>query len=222
MQSGDLARSIEHTLLGADAQESDVDRVCGEAARYGTLGVCLFPYYVGRARKLLENTEVRIGTVVAFPFGCTWTDTKEGEMLSAARLGADEIDCVINVSQLKSGNLGQVEEEMKRLKEVGRESGLTTKFIIETAYLTKDEKLEIIEIANRVRPDFIKTSTGFAPSGARRDDVELLRSLLLPEVGIKAAGGIRNYRQAFDLLEAGASRLGTSASIDIMRGATTE
>ena len=222
MTSVDLARAIEHTLLKPDAKETDIDRLCEEAERLGTLGVCVFPYYVGRARKCLENTGVRIGTVLGFPFGCTWTDAKEHEMRSAARLGADEIDCVINVSQLKSGNFRQVEDEMARLKSAGQELGVITKFIIETAYLTEAEKLEIVDVANRVRPDFIKTSTGFAPEGATRHDVQLLREVLHPEVGIKAAGGIRTYSDAVGLLETGASRLGTSASVDILRGAPKE
>lgn len=215
----DFARYIDHTLLRPIGTTSDIRRLCTEAIEYGMAAVCIFPSYVPMARDLLKGSRVKIATVIAFPFGVTFTEIKEAEMRSSAARGADEMDFVINIAALKSGDDKAVEDEMEQLTAKARTIGVHTKFIIETAYLTDDEKVRICRVANRVKPDFMKTSTGYGPSGATVEDVRLMRSNLLPEIQIKAAGGIRSYAEALQLLQAGASRLGTSSGIKIIEEA---
>jgi deoxyribose-phosphate aldolase len=154
--------------------------------------------------------------VIAFPFGVTSTEVKAAEMRASAAKGADEADFVINISLLKSRDDAAVEAEMQYLSDACRTLGVVSKFIIETGSLTNDEKLRACKIANRVRPDFVKTSTGYGASGATAEDVKLLRSVLLPEIQIKASGGIRSHREALALVQAGASRIGTSSGIVIL------
>lgn len=181
--------------------------------------VCIFPSYVALARESLKTSRVKIATVIAFPFGVTFTEVKEAEMRASASAGADEMDFVINIAALKSGEDKAVEQEMDYLTTKARTLGVRSKFIIETAYLTEDEKARACRIANRVKPDFMKTSTGYGPSGATTADVRLMRSHLLPDIQIKAAGGIRSYAEALQLLQSGASRLGTSSGIQIIQEA---
>jgi len=212
----DFGRHIDHTLLRPTGTGDDVRQLCTEAIEHGMSAVCVFPSYVAQARELLKDSRIRIATVIAFPFGVTFTEIKEAEMRAVAGVGAGEADIVINIAALKSGDASYVEHEMQRLTEKARGLGVLTKFIIETAYLSHGEKLLICRIANRVRPDFLKTSTGYGPSGATVEDVRLIRDNLLPEIQIKAAGGIRSYKDAQALLDAGASRLGTSSGIAIL------
>lgn|SRR5678815_2583380 len=209
----DFARHIDHTLLRATATISDVTRLCKEARELAMAAVCIFPSHVPLAREILRESRVKIATVVAFPFGATFTDIKLAEMRATAAQGSDEVDFVINISLLKSGNDAAVETEMQYLTDAARRLGVVTKFIIEAGALTHDEKLRICKIANRVRPDFMKTSTGYGPTGATVEDVRLMRAALLPEIQIKAAGGIRSYSEALALLRAGASRIGTSSGV---------
>src|SRR6266581_5632462 len=216
----DFGRHIDHTLLRPIGTTTDISRLCTEAIEYGMAAVCIFPSYVPLARELLKNSRVKIATVIAFPFGVTFTEIKEAEMRASAARGGDEMDFVINIAALKSGDDKFVEEEMQYLTDKARTLGVRTKFIIETAYLNEDEKVRACKIANRVRPDFMKTSTGYGPSGATIEDVRLMRSNLLPEIQIKAAGGIRNYAEAVQMLQAGASRLGTSSGIKIIEEAS--
>ena len=217
--NSDFGRHIDHTLLRPIATTTDIRRLCTEASEYGMAAVCIFPSYVPLARESLKDTRVKIATVIAFPFGVTFTEVKDAEMRFSAARGADEMDFVINIAALKSGEDKSVEEEMQYLTAKARTLGVRTKFIIETAYLTDDEKVRACKIANRIRPDFMKTSTGYGPSGATVEDVRLMRSNLLPEIQIKAAGGIRTYAEALSLLQAGASRLGTSSGIKILEEA---
>jgi deoxyribose-phosphate aldolase len=214
--ASDFGRYIDHTLLRPNSSAADVRQLCEEAVAHGMAAVCVFPYYVSLAREALKDSRVRIATVIAFPFGATFTDIKEAELRAAASQGAGEADVVINIAALKSGDLSSVEMEMQRLTDKARGLGVHTKFIIETAYLTHEEKLRTCKIANRVRPDFMKTSTGYGPAGATVEDVRLMRENLLPEIQIKAAGGIKTYKQARAMLDAGASRLGTSSGIAIL------
>jgi deoxyribose-phosphate aldolase len=216
----DFGRYIDHTLLQPIGTTNDVRRLCTEALEYGMAAVCIFPSYVPMARDLLKGSRVKIATVIAFPFGVTFTEIKEAEMRSSASRGADEMDFVINIAALKSGDDKAVEDEMQQLTARARTIGVHTKFIIETAYLTDDEKIRVCKAANRVKPDFMKTSTGYGPSGAKVEDVRLMRSNLLPEIQIKAAGGIRSHAEALQLLQAGASRLGTSSGIKIIEEAS--
>jgi deoxyribose-phosphate aldolase len=215
----DFGRYIDHTLLRPIGTTGDIRRLCIEAIEYGMAAVCIFPSYVQLSRELLRNSRVKIATVIAFPFGVTFTEIKEAEMRASAARGADEMDFVINIAALKSGEDRLVEEEMQYLTGKARGLGVVTKFIIETGYLTEDEKIRACKIANRVRPDFMKTSTGYGPSGATVEDVRLMRSNLLPEIRIKAAGGIRTHAEAVQMLQAGASRLGTSSGIKIIEEA---
>jgi deoxyribose-phosphate aldolase len=215
----DFGRYIDHTLLRPIGTTNDIRRLCTEAIEYGMAAVCIFPSYIPMVRDLLKGSRVKIATVIAFPFGVTFTEIKEAEMRSSAARGADEMDFVINIAALKSGEDKAVEAEMESLVAKARTIGVHTKFIIETAYLTDDEKVRVCKIANRVKPDFMKTSTGYGPSGASVEDVRLMRSNLLPEIQIKAAGGIRSYAEALQLLQAGASRLGTSSGIKIIEEA---
>ena len=215
----DFGRHIDHTLLRPIGTTNDIRRLCTEALEYGMAAVCIFPSYIPMARDLLRDSRVKIATVIAFPFGVTFTEIKEAEMRSSAARGGDEMDFVINIAALKSGDDRAIEEEMQYLTAKARTIGVHTKFIIETAYLSDDEKIRVCKIANRVKPDFMKTSTGYGPSGATVEDVRLMRSNLLPEIQIKAAGGIRSYAEAQQLLQAGASRLGTSSGIKIIEEA---
>ena len=215
----DFGRHIDHTLLRPVATISDVTGLCREACDYGMAAVCVFPSHVSLALGILRETHVKVATVIAFPFGATITDVKALEMRTVASLGAHELDIVINISCLKSGDDATVEAEMQQLTGLARSFGAITKFIIETGYLTDEEKLRVCAIANRVQPDFLKTSTGYAPSGATVEDVALMRRTLLPEIQIKAAGGIRSFRQALTLIQAGASRIGTSSGIAIVEEA---
>ena len=216
----DFGRHIDHTLLRPIATTTDIRRLCTEAVEYGMAAVCVFPSYVPMAREILKESRVKIATVIAFPFGVTYTEIKEAEMRTSAARGADEMDFVINIAALKSGDDRAIEQEMEYLTSKARTIGVRTKFIIETAYLTDDEKVRVCKVANRVKPDFMKTSTGYGPSGATVEDVRMMRSSLLPEIQIKAAGGIRSYAEALQLLQAGASRLGTSSGIKIIEEAS--
>ncbi len=216
----DFGRHIDHTLLRPIGTTTDIRRLCTEAVEYGMAAVCVFPSYVPMAREILKESRVKIATVIAFPFGVTYTEIKEAEMRTSAARGADEMDFVINIAALKSGDDRAIEKEMEYLTSKARTIGVRTKFIIETAYLTDDEKLRVCKAANRVKPDFMKTSTGYGPSGATVEDVRMMRSSLLPEIQIKAAGGIRSYAEALQLLQAGASRLGTSSGIKIIEEAS--
>jgi len=218
----DFGRYIDHTLLRPIGTANDIRRLCTEAIDYGMAAVCIFPSYVPMARDLLKTSRVKIATVIAFPFGVTFTDIKEAEMRASAAQGADEMDFVINIAALKSGDDRSIEEEMQYLTAKARTLGVQTKFIIETAYLTDDEKVRACKIGNRVRPDFMKTSTGYGPSGATVEDVRLMRSNLLPEIQIKAAGGIRSHAEAVQMLQAGAARLGTSSGIKIIEEASRQ
>ena len=213
----DLARYIDHTLLRPTGTDQDIRRLCLEAVAYGMAAVCIFPSFVHLAREMLRESRVHIATVVAFPFGVTYTASKTVEIEAAARQGADEVDIVLNIALLKSGQHDAVEDEMQTLTDRTRGLGLRSKFILETAYLTPEEKRSVYKMANRVRPDFLKTSTGYGPSGATVEDVRLLREWLIPEVQIKAAGGIRSQAQVLALLEAGATRIGTSAGVALVQ-----
>jgi deoxyribose-phosphate aldolase len=217
----DFGRYIDHTLLRPTATDADVRELCRQAIDHGMAAVCVFPFHVGLAREALRGTTVKIATVIAFPFGVTFTEIKEAEIRASATRGADEMDIVINVAALKSHDEPGIESEMQHLTAKCRALGAGSKFIIETASLTDDEIIRVCRIANRVRPDFMKTSTGYGPGGATVKDVRLMRTHLLPEIQIKAAGGIRSLEQAMELVRAGATRIGTSSGVEILRETET-
>ncbi|MEM2153126.1 MAG: deoxyribose-phosphate aldolase [Candidatus Bathyarchaeia archaeon] len=209
-----VAKTIDHTILYPYASEDDIRKLCNEAIEYGFAAVCINPIYIPLAYQILRNTEVRVCTVVGFPLGSTFKEVKVEEARRAVKAGAMEVDMVINIPMLKSRKYDYVEEEIREVKEAVGDGIL--KVIIECCYLTDEEKVTAAKIVERAGADYVKTSTGFGPSGAKIEDVKLLRSVLSPRMKIKAAGGIRTGEQALSFLEAGADRLGTSSGTKII------
>ncbi len=211
-----IAAYIDHTLLKQDAAAPQIDRLCAEAAQYHFASVCVNPWYVPRCVKNLQGTGVKVCTVVGFPLGATTTESKVFETLQAVRSGAEEIDMVMNVCAMKSGNTRAIEQEIQALA-AAVEGHAILKVILETCLLTEEEKILACQIAKRAGADFVKTSTGFSTGGATVADVALMRRTVGPEMGVKAAGGIRDYAAAKAMLDAGATRIGASAGIAIVQ-----
>ena len=209
-----VAKAIDHTLLQPHATEDDIWRLCDEAVQYEFAAVCINPIYVPLAYRLLSGSSVKVCTVVGFPLGSTFKGVKVEEARRAVEEGASEVDMVISLPMLKSRRYDYVEEEIREIKRAIGDNIL--KVIIECCYLTDEEKIAAARIIERAGADFVKTSTGFGPSGAKIEDVKLLRSVLPPHVKIKAAGGIRTGEQALSFLEAGADRIGTSSGTSII------
>ena len=208
---------FDHTILKADATRKDVKRVCDEAMAYSFCSVCVNSYYVPYVANLLHGSDVKICSVVGFPLGAMSTRAKALEAKIAVMDGADEIDMVINVGALKDRDYSVVLEDIKAVKEACGEKIL--KVIIETCLLTDDEKVKACELAKEAGADFVKTSTGFSSAGANVEDVRLMRETVGPDMGVKASGGIHDKEFAKELVDAGANRLGTSATIDIVESA---
>lgn len=211
-----IAAYIDHTLLKQDAAAPQIDRLCAEAAQYHFASVCVNPWYVPRCVKHLQGTGVKVCTVVGFPLGATTTESKVFETLQAVRSGAEEIDMVMNVCAMKSGNTRAIEQEIQALA-AAVEGHAILKVILETCLLTEEEKILACQIAKRAGADYVKTSTGFSTGGATVADVALMRRTVGPEMGVKAAGGIRDYAAAKAMLDAGATRIGASAGIAIVQ-----
>ena len=211
-----IAAYIDHTLLKQDAAAPQIDRLCAEAAQYHFASVCVNPWYVPRCVKHLQGTGVKVCTVVGFPLGATTTESKVFETLQAVRSGAEEIDMVMNVCAMKSGNTRAIEQEIQALA-AAVEGHAILKVILETCLLTQEEKILACQIAKRAGADYVKTSTGFSTGGATVADVALMRRTVGPEMGVKAAGGIRDYATAKAMLDAGATRIGASAGIAIVQ-----
>ncbi|NLE21786.1 MAG: deoxyribose-phosphate aldolase [Actinobacteria bacterium] len=223
MQPEELAKTIDHTLLRCEATSADVEVLCREAAEYHFAAVCLFPHYVSMAASLLKGTDVKTCTVISFPFGADTPRIKALAADEAVRRGADEVDVVINVSALLSGELGLVRDELAGIVRAVRVRGVNTghgqvivKAIIETCYLDDRYKRLACHICEQAGVDFVKTSTGVGPQGATVKDVELLRDCLDAGIGVKASGGIRTAADAERMIGAGAVRLGTSSGVAIM------
>ena len=208
---------FDHTILKADATRKDVKRVCDEAMAYSFCSVCVNSYYVPYVANLLHGSDVKICSVVGFPLGAMSTRAKALEAKIAVMDGADEIDMVINVGALKDRDYSVVLEDIKAVKEACGENIL--KVIIETGRLTDDEKVKACELAKEAGADFVKTSTGFSTAGAKVEDVRLMRETVGPDMGVKASGGIHDKEFAKELVDAGANRLGTSATIEIVESA---
>ena len=208
---------FDHTILKADATRKDVKRVCDEAMAYSFCSVCVNSYYVPYVANLLHGSDVKICSVVGFPLGAMSTRAKALEAKIAVMDGADEIDMVINVGALKDRDYSGVLEDIKAVKEACGEHIL--KVIIETCLLTDDEKVKACELAKEAGADFVKTSTGFGSAGAKVEDVRLMRETVGPDMGVKASGGIHDKEFAKELVDAGANRLGTSATIEIVESA---
>ncbi|HXJ96934.1 MAG TPA: deoxyribose-phosphate aldolase [Terriglobia bacterium] len=218
----DLARLIDHTLLKPEASETDIRRLCAEAREYGFASVCVNPTWVPLCAVELQGTNVKACTVAGFPLGATATSVKVFEAEQVVKLGAREVDMVINVGALKSGHYEQVESEIRALAEACHRGGALLKVILECALLTDQEKVIACRLSQSAGADFVKTSTGFGPGGATAHDVELMRLVVGPEMGVKAAGGIRGYEDLQKMVAAGATRIGASASVKIIREATGE
>ncbi|MEW6687196.1 MAG: deoxyribose-phosphate aldolase [Candidatus Edwardsbacteria bacterium] len=212
----DLASFIDHTLLKPEATKSDIERLCQEAKQYQFFAVCVNPTYVSLVRKILDGTRIKICTVAGFPLGANLTETKIREAALGISHGAQEIDMVMNISALKSSNEDLVEEDIRSVRQTCGK-GIILKVILETAVLTQEEKVRACQIAKRVGADFVKTSTGFGSGGATVADVLLMRKAVGKEMGVKASGGIRDYQMAIKLIEAGATRIGTSSGVKIMK-----
>jgi len=216
-----LAKLIDHTDVRPTATDADIKRLCDEAVKHGFYAVCVQPYFVRLASRLLANESgVKVCTVVGFPFGTNVTDVKVFEAKKAIEDGAEELDVVMNISAVKSGNYAYLEEELNKIMSVAEDTVI--KLIIETGYLTVEEMKKVCDIAVKAGVDYIKTCTGFGPRGVSLDDVRLIKEFTGGKVGIKASGGIRTYEQAVSLIEAGATRLGTSRSLKVLEGAPPE
>lgn len=214
----DLARYIDHTLLRPDATAEDVDKLCREAAEHGFAAVCVNPAWVKRASENLRGTDVRVASVVGFPFGATTPGIKAMEARRAIRDGAREIDMVINIGALKSGDQDLVRRDIENVADACHEAGALLKVIIEAALLTDEEKVVASYLARAARADFVKTSTGFGPGGATVHDVLLMRETVGVDMGVKAAGGIRSAEDVREMIAAGATRIGASAGVHIVTG----
>ena len=219
MKGSELARLIDHTLLKPEATPADIQQLCEEALEYRFACVCINPVYVPMAAAELAGTDVEVGAAIGFPLGATTTTAKVCEAKQALDDGATELDMVIHIGALKAGERDRVVEDVAAVAAVCHEEGALLKVIIEAALLDDDEKVEACEAAEDAGADFVKTSTGFAASGARVEDVRLMRQTVSPEIGVKAAGGIHSYEEAMAMIEAGANRIGASAGVQIVEGA---
>ena len=213
-----LNQYIDHTLLRADATLAQVEKLCQEAKENQFYSVCINSFFVRAAVELLRGSGVKVCTVVGFPLGASTMETKRFEAMKAVAEGAKEIDMVMNISAAKSGNWQYVLDDMSSLAQVTHQQGAILKVILETALLTEEEKKKACELAVKAGVGFVKTSTGFSTAGATIEDVKLMRSIVGSDMGVKASGGIRNTATAKAMIEAGASRLGTSASVEIVKG----
>ena len=214
-----LARYIDHTLLKPDATPDQIKTLCEDALNNNFASVCINALYVPLAAELLRNSEVAVCTVIGFPLGATSTAVKVCEAEIAIAQGATEIDMVIPIGLLKAQERERVYGDVAAVAAACHAHGAHLKVILETALLTEDEKILACEICKQAKADFVKTSTGFAKGGATLEDIALMRKTVGPEMGIKAAGGIRNYETAMAMIEAGATRIGASGSLTIMAGA---
>ena len=211
-----VAEMVDHTNLHADATTADFQKLCDQAKEYGFKSVAINTYPVAMCRKMLEGSEVLTGAAVGFPLGQMTIATKVAEAQNAVNDGAQEFDYVLNVGKLKEHDYAYIEEEMTQLTAVARRAGICCKVIFETCYLTQEEIIEAAKIASRVKPDFVKTSTGFGTAGATAENVRLMKENCGPDVQVKAAGGICTWEAAKAMIEAGATRLGTSSGIKIV------
>jgi deoxyribose-phosphate aldolase len=211
-----IAALIDHTILKPEATRADVIKVCREARQYNFASVCVNPYWVPLVRAELTGSPVKVCTVVGFPLGATSTEAKVAEAAAALRAGAQEIDMVINVGALRSGDNEAVKLDIQQVVKVSHEAKAIVKVILETALLDDNQKAVACTLTKLAGADFVKTSTGFGPSGATAHDIALMRSVVGPEMGVKASGGIRTLQDVQAMKAAGASRIGASASVKIV------
>lgn len=217
----ELNRMIDHTILKADASKEAVMQIIEEAKKYRFYSVCINPAWVALAKEQLQGEPVAVCTVIGFPLGANTPETKAFETTDAINNGADEVDMVINIGALKSKDDQQVQKDIEAVVEAAKDRALV-KVIIETSLLDREEIIRACEIAKAAGADFVKTSTGFSTGGAKVEDVRLMRETVGPEMGVKASGGIHNEEEAMAMIEAGATRIGTSAGVAIVSGSTGE
>jgi deoxyribose-phosphate aldolase len=215
--AGEVAGLIDHTLLKPDATATEIEKLCREAAEFHFATVCVNPTWVAFAARLLRGTGVGVCSVVGFPLGATTPDVKQYETRRAIFDGATEIDMVINVGALKSGDLRLVEQDIEAVTGPCRQAGIVSKVIIEAALLTEEEKVSASTLTKAGGADFVKTSTGFGPGGATIGDVMLMRRVVGDSLGVKAAGGVRDLEQMRAMVAAGATRVGASAGVRIVK-----
>lgn len=209
-----LAAKIDHTILKADAQKEQIIEYCRQAKENGFASVCVNPFHVPLAAAQLKGSDVKVCTVIGFPLGADSSDAKAYAALTAVKEGAHEIDMVINIGALKDGDFNYVEKDIKKVVEVSGSS--LVKVIIETCYLTREEKIQACKLAVKAGAHFVKTSTGFGSAGATADDVRLMKGTVGDGIGVKASGGVRSLQEALNMLDAGADRIGTSSGIKIL------
>jgi deoxyribose-phosphate aldolase len=218
-QGAEVARWIDHTILKPEATAQQVKKICEEALEYSFASVCINPSFVPLAAGLLSGSDVETCTVVGFPLGATMPTVKMAETLTVIAMGATEIDMVINIGALKAEAYGQVLNDIETIVQTAHHQRAIVKVIIETALLTQQEKIIACLLCKEAQADYVKTSTGFSTAGATVEDVELMRRVVGAKMGVKAAGGIRNLSDAQAMIAAGASRLGASAGVAIMKEA---
>lgn len=216
----DWASLIDHTLLKPEASESDIRKLCEEAAQFGFASVCVNPSWVKKASEFLRGTNVPVCTVIGFPLGATLPDVKAFEARRAIFNGAREVDMVINIGALKSGDDCTVEDDIRAVVDAAHENGILCKVIIETALLTDEEKVRACLSSKNAGADFVKTSTGFAKGGATVEDVALMRRVVGEDLGVKASGGVKGIEDARAMFEAGATRIGASVGVKIAQEAS--
>jgi len=217
MDDKEIAKYIDHTNLKADATEEEIKKLCEEAKNFGFASVCINPTNVAHAAEILKESEIKVCTVIGFPLGATTSKVKAFETRNAIANGAQEVDMVINIGALKSGNNYLVEKDIEAVVNAAK-GNIIVKVILETALLTKDQIIKASLLAKSAGANFIKTSTGFSTAGALIEDIELMRKTVGFDMGIKAAGGIRTRKAAEEMIKAGATRIGASASLAIIRG----
>ena len=208
---------IDHTLLKPEGTREQIEKLCREAAQYEFASVCVNPTWISLAAQMLRGTPVKVCTVIGFPLGATLTSAKRYEAEECLRLGAQELDMVMNVGAMKSGDRGRVETDIRGVAEVVHAGGGSLKVILENVLLTREEKIAACEICVAARAEFVKTSTGFASGGATAEDVALMRATVGDRAGVKAAGGIRTAADLKAMVAAGANRIGASASLAILK-----
>ena len=216
-----IANIIDHTVLKAFSSKDDVIKVCNEAKEHGFFSVCINPTHIELAKKELEGSNVKVCTVIGFPLGANTSEVKAFETKDAIAKGAHEVDMVINIGALKDKNYDLVYNDIKAVVDAANKEALV-KVIIETCYLTDDEKKIACELSVKAGADYVKTSTGFGTGGSTPEDIKLMRDVVGPNVGVKASGGVRTTEDAIKVIDAGASRIGASASISIATGEKTD
>jgi deoxyribose-phosphate aldolase len=212
-----IAKYIDHTLLKPEATKNAILKIVEEAKEYEFASVCVNPHWVSLCYEHLKNTEVKVCTVIGFPLGATSTETKVFETKQAISDGATEVDMVINIGELKSGNEEFVKQDIQAVVEAAKGKALT-KVIIETSLLSEEEKVKACQLAKEAGTDYVKTSTGFSGGGATVEDIALMRKTVGPDLGVKASGGVRDLAQAEAVIEAGATRIGASSGVAIVQG----